>query len=204
MKLFLIRHGRSRANLKGLVTGTPSDKLTDEGVRQSTRMAAWLTEQGLSYADRYFTSNWARAKETASLMFPNAIREADGRLGETNAGKAADWELQKFLEFYPNFYDSHLNRYPEGESHFDLNSRVLGWLFDLSRQPCKTCIAVCHSGPINCILQHISRIGMNRFPAYSIIHASLSTVEIKSEGDEITGRILAYNLGPNLETQDDK
>ncbi|MBR8057181.1 histidine phosphatase family protein [Burkholderia dolosa] len=195
MMLYLIRHGRSRANEAGLVTGTPADVLSEEGLAQGARMAAWLAETGI-VADRHVVSQWNRASQTADLLIPHARWEVDARLGETNAGEVADWKLERFVAAEPHFYDHPANRYPGGESHLELNERVLGWLHERLEERCERLMVVAHSGPISCVLQQVLGIGMHRFPAFLPAHASLSVVDVRLHDGEPEGRLLGFSLGP--------
>ena len=198
MMLFLFRHGKSHANKAGLVTGTRADTLVDEGRSQAEAMQRWLGHTTLE-ADHYFTSTWQRAQETARLMFPHAEWRSDPRLGETDAGSVAEWPLAEFVGQYPDFYSNNATPYPDGESHEDLNRRVIGWLDDmLARHPSDAkIVVVAHSGPIACLLQHALDIGMERFPAMLPSHASLTVIEYSETGaGSHQARLRAFSLTP--------
>jgi broad specificity phosphatase PhoE len=178
MMLYLFRHGKSHANTARLVTGTPADTLVDEGRRQAEAMHAWLGQVPLD-ADHFMTSTWQRAQETARLMFPRAQWQIDARLGETDAGSVAEWPLAEFVASQPDFYGNNATPYPGGESHEDLNRRVMDWLDELLAQHAADAriVVVAHSGPIACLVQHALGIGMERFPALLPSHASLTIIE---------------------------
>lgn len=195
MMLYLVRHGRSVANDAGLVTGTIRDELDAIGQEQVQRMAAWLLRFGIT-ADRYVTSQWQRARQTARGLLPDVDWQVDPRLGETDAGEVADWRLPDFLARWPDFYASPDNAYPGGESHAALNARVLQWLDDQLAQPVDALMVVAHSGPISCLLQHIHGVGMERFPAFLPAHASLSIVEMTRRDNQWQGRLHGFALGP--------
>jgi broad specificity phosphatase PhoE len=198
MMLYLFRHGKSLANTARLVTGTRTDTLADEGRSQAEAMQRWLGQAGLA-ADHYFTSTWQRAQETAQLMFPHAEWQIDARLGETDAGSVADWPLAKFVNQYPDFYSNNATPYPDGESHEDLNRRVIDWLnMMLARLPSDSKIAVvAHSGPIACLVQHALDIGMQRFPALLPSHASLTVIEYSAGGPgSYEARLRGFSLTP--------
>ncbi|ESH93083.1 MULTISPECIES: histidine phosphatase family protein [unclassified Cupriavidus] len=195
MMLYLVRHGRSVANDAGLVTGTTADELDAIGLAQVERMAAWFSRAGI-VADRYVTSQWRRAQQTARGLVPGVEWEVDSRLGETDAGEVADWQLARFVAQWPDFYADPGNRYPGGESHLALNERVLAWLDEQLARPVDALMVVAHSGPISCILQHIHGVGMERFPAFLPAHASLSAIEMVRGDDAWHGRLLGFALGP--------
>jgi broad specificity phosphatase PhoE len=183
MMLYLFRHGKSHANAARLVTGTTADTLIDEGRHQAQAMQRWLGQVPLT-ADHYYTSTWQRAQETARLMFAQADWQIDARLGETDAGSVAHWPLAEFVGQYPDFYSNNATPYPGGESHEDLNRRVIDWLDETLAHHAADAkiVVVAHSGPIACLLQHALGIGMERFPALLPAHASLSAIEYSRTG----------------------
>lgn len=194
MIFYLLRHGRSLANEAGMVTGTPADTLSPEGKAQAARMRTWLEESGL-VADRHVTSQWGRAQQTATSLVPGAQWEVDARVGETDAGTVAEWTLVRFLAEAPSFYADPANRYPDGESHLDLDVRVMAWFYEQLKRPCGALMLVAHSGPIACILQHVLGLGMERFPALLPAHASLSIVEMSQGEAGWSGRLLGFSMG---------
>lgn len=181
MRLYLFRHGLSEANIARRVTGTPEDPLSAQGVNQARAMASWI-EAAAIFPERFVTSQWRRAQETARLLFPMAEWEIDPRLGETDAGTVANAPLDSFVRDYPDFYSNYRNAYPGGESHAALNERVLDWLQALRGQDSDNVAVgdiavVAHSGPIACLLQQALSIGMERFPALLPAHASLTILD---------------------------
>lgn len=195
MIIYLIRHGRSNANEAGLVTGTPVDTLCGEGGEQSLRTAAWLSELGIS-AERHVTSQWRRAQQTAAIIRPGINWDIDVRVGETKAGDVAEWPLDQFLIQYPDFYSDFTIRYPNGESHFELNERVLQWFHEQLSHPVSSVMLVAHSGPISCILQYALGISMERFPAFLPAHSSLSVLDITKSAGIWRSKLLGFSLGP--------
>ena len=193
MKLYLVRHGRSVANEKKLVTGTVSDPLSSAGQKQSTGLGNWLEQFNLR-SDAFFVSHWRRAQETANLAFSDNRWVVDERLGETDAGDVADWPVENFLSRYPDFYNSESNRYPGGESHIDLYSRVTDWLEDIQDYNYDSVVAVAHSGPISCIFQKILNIDMSLFPAFLPLNASISCMELQKLNNGYKGIIKGFSL----------
>ncbi|PWC13441.1 adenosylcobalamin/alpha-ribazole phosphatase [Brenneria corticis] len=90
MRLFLVRHGQTEANLSGVFCGSTDIALTDSGVEQARRVSAWLDEVIFSSA---VSSALLRAKHTAAIVL--ASREiaaaADAALNEMHFG---DWEMR--------------------------------------------------------------------------------------------------------------
>lgn len=195
MILYLIRHGHSHANKKFLVTGTPDDGLTPEGRIQAAALSAWFRDQDVC-PERFAVSHWCRARETAEICFPDANWSVDPRLGETDAGSVANLPLATFLKDQPTFYENQANIYPAGESHVNLNRRVLDWLEMQLNQPCQSLAVVAHSGPISCILQYVLRMDMTSFPAFLPMHATVSVVHFSHWAGAWKGNLVGFSLGP--------
>ena len=197
MRVFIIRHGLSASNLAGLVTGTPADELVDTGRAQALALGQWLRESGVQ-PDAFFVSHWGRARQTAQLAMPNVDWQEDSRLGETDAGEDAQLQRAAFLTRWPEFYDNPSNTYPGGESHLDLNQRVLSFWRELSECGLASVMLVTHSGPISCILQNVMGIGMDKFPAFLPVQASVSVVESCGVGadGEMQYQLKSFAIGP--------
>lgn len=197
MIVYLVRHGLSEANVTGLVTGTPADRLVEQGVVQAEALRGWLHDAGVK-PEAFYVSHWGRARQTAELLFPEAPWQEDLRLGETRAGTVAEQLLTEFLAGWPDFYASNANLYPGGESHLDLNRRVLSFWHELGRCELSSVMLVSHSGPISCILQYLLGVNMERFPAFLQTQASVTVLESCGHGDEggMRFRLKGFALGP--------
>jgi len=197
MIVYLVRHGLSAANVAGLVTGTSLDGLVAQGVAQAEALRAFLRDAGV-IPEAFYVSHWGRARQTAELLFPEASWHEDPRLGETQAGTVAEQPLPQFLADWPDFYSSNANTYPGGESHLDLNRRVLTFWHELCQCGLSSVMAVSHSGPISCILQHILGVGMDSFPAFLPAQASVSVLNSCGlrDGGELHFRLKGFALGP--------
>lgn len=174
--LYLVRHGRSQANLKNLVTGDVNDPLLPESEEQ---ISATMSSIELPVFDKYITTAWKRAKDTAGIIDPNADWLIEKSLGETDAGSVANNNLKNFLSKYPNFYLDANNSYPDGESHICLKKRVIKWATELAPTS-KKFLVVTHSGPINILLHEAEDISMDKFPNYRLNNLCVSLIRIKS------------------------
>ena len=75
MKLWLVRHGQTEANVAGLYSGHSETALTAQGMRQATEVGQLLSAVTF---DRVLCSALGRAKHTAHLML-------EGRLGNASS-----------------------------------------------------------------------------------------------------------------------
>ncbi len=194
MIFFLFRHGSSLANEADLVTGTPIDELSASGLLQAQRMRSWILDSGIQ-ADRYYVSHWRRARQTAEALFKDVCWQEDKRLGETDAGEVANWSRKDFLKAQPEFGTNPNLCYPKGESHHALNKRVLRWLGEQLEDPCDAVAVTAHSGPISCLIQHVTSINMDYFPTYLPAHCSLSVLDIDPKRAS-QGKLLGFSIGP--------
>lgn len=194
MNLFLVRHGLSVANIQGLVTGDVNDPLSAVGLADVQKAAPWFQSLKVPFAAAY-TSQWQRAQETASNLFHSQVFEVDARLGETQAGEVDNWPLRQFLQSASDFYQDPQRSYPGGESHHQLNERVMAWLERAFAQHAgRNVLAVCHSGPIACLVQQALCIPMERFPALLPAHGSLTVIQYPSESAGLpTGRLQMFS-----------
>ncbi len=165
--LVLVRHGQSEGNKAKRLSEagdhtaferifknrhTRSFRLTESGRAQAERAGAWLrSEFGPHFFDRCFTSEYARAMETAALLgIPQAtwftqpyLSERDwGDLDKYNEDERKD-RFARELEMRgvePFFW-----RPPNGETFMDLCLRLDRVLFTLHRECSdKRVILVCH------------------------------------------------------------
>ncbi|MDR1396725.1 MAG: histidine phosphatase family protein [Desulfarculales bacterium] len=182
MEIYLLRHGCSMANASNLVTGSKEDILCPEG-REQARAASRLLHCFALDADdtTCFVSDWKRARETAALAAPTQSFCVDSRLGETDAGAAAEMDLDTFNRAYPAFWLSFTadRAYPGGESHADLYARVLNWRDEVENTltPGAKVLAVTHAGPLCCLLHAACKVDMAHFPMFLAANASLSKLE---------------------------
>ena len=197
MNLYLIRHGRSIANEQQLVTGSVSDVLSQEGVMQVEELKAWLINIEIM-SNRFITSQWKRAQQTAHILWPNATWEINKEIGETDAGNVSEWKLRDFLTHYPDFYELPSNCYPGGESHNQLNLRTIKWLEKLldSSNMNDDVTLVAHSGPISCLLQHAVDVSMDNFPVFVPSNASLSIISFPDNNIK-NATIKGFSLAPD-------
>lgn len=201
VNLFLVRHGLSIANTQGLVTGDIHDLLSTEGMDDLQKLVTWYKELTLPIEVAY-TSQWRRAQQTASELFATQEFNIDARLGEACAGIVANWTLGDFLQLWPDFYNSPHNCYPGGESHIQLNNRVMDWLeWIYANHTGQNVLVVCHSGPIACLVQQALRIPMDRFPALLPDHCSLTIIQYKDRAQVLPVgklRIFSTTSAPRL------
>ena len=182
--LVLVRHGQSEANAaKRLSEGgdhsaftkeflerhSASFRLTARGRKQARQAGIWIREN-IGAFDRYMTSEYLRAMETAGhLGLPNAKWLAEFYLTERDWGSLElcpenerhekFGEALKRREVEPFFW-----RPPDGESFAQLCLRVDRVLHTLHRECSdKRVIIVCHGEVMRAFQVRIERLSQTRF-----------------------------------------
>lgn len=185
MRLHLLRHGQSHANVAHLVTGLRDDTLTRLGRIQAEKASAFRQLHALRFS-HCFVSGWRRAQETAAVFLPEETFTVEERLGETDAGLVAAWPRERFLREYPEYAGpiAPARPYPDGESHQQLYDRVVEWFTGMQTifPGNAEILAVTHAGPICCLIQHVCGLGMRGFPLFIAGNASLTRLDRTEDG----------------------
>ncbi len=153
MKLYLVRHGESQANVAGIVNDDPhrSVDLTPRGRSQAAAAARHL--RGLDFEVAYI-SRFPRARQTAEILLAALglvvpLRE-DHRLDERRSGL----DGRPVEAFNALVRPDPLHIRPEGgESFLEQMERVQAFIDDVSRlHPRALVLAVSHENPIQAAL----------------------------------------------------
>ena len=146
MSIYLIRHGKTRANEAHLYCGSTDLPLSPAGLAEL---------EALSYdihPARFVTSGMRRTDETLKALFGDVPFSADARFREVDFG---DFEMKSYdmLKDNPAYQawitgDNEANVPPHGESGTQMTRRVLAAFREL---PDGTAL-VCHGGVIAAIM----------------------------------------------------
>ncbi|NBV78206.1 hypothetical protein EBR66_08665 [bacterium] len=119
---------------------TSQVKLAPDGVRQSVRKGQFLREIGMTHFDAYYTSSYARTKETAQLMsLPGAHWLHDHRLDERDWGKFNFITEREKLQLDPDwearFHSDPLHWRPHGgQTRAEKNQIASAFLHDITHR----------------------------------------------------------------------
>ena len=123
-KIYLIRHGLTEANEKGLYIGRSDYPLSAEGLTQLLQMKEVYT---YPVPRRFYAPDLMRCRQTLEVLFPHCeVKEVPG-LTECDFGQ---WEGKGFQELKqdPVFQDwiaGKTGEIPEGENASDFQHRVM-------------------------------------------------------------------------------
>lgn len=197
MKLYMIRHGQSRANETNTHAGWASVPLTEKGRQQA--IAARKNIEGVHF-DKLFVSDILRTQQTADCLFPDMPRSFIPMAREVNntpmQGKTPEEMTALYADLYlmcrAKFDYAELGIECESLSHlFDRAAEFLNWAKSLNNA--ENIAVVSHAGFITTAAAHI--LGLSHCPrGLACGNASVSIFEYKHE----KWSIKLWNLEPTL------
>lgn len=160
MKLLMIRHGQSEADVKNVIECNADFDLTDLGVEQAVELTKNLNV--FSPFDAVYSSPLKRAYNTAKKISEKfgLPLVADGRIAERNVGKMAGMNREEAFKMFPA-PEGGLKPHCKmgggtGESMLNFRFRVLEFFSELEEKHSKDkIIVVTHGGVINCYLKEV-------------------------------------------------
>ncbi|MDP9472098.1 MAG: histidine phosphatase family protein [Chloroflexota bacterium] len=186
--LYLVRHGRTDSNVRGILHGSTDVPLDAQGLRQARcvaeRIAADVT------VDALLSSPLARALTTARMIGarigiePIAVPE----LVEMDFGALEGLTVDRIEAEHPeiarrmrDFTDDDL-AWPGGESRRGFHLRVLA-AFEaiLADHASRTVVVVAHGGVIGSYLAQIHGISPNDWEAYPLGNCSLTHLHVTAD-----------------------
>lgn len=182
MQVYLVRHGESEANIKGLFSGVTNTPLSTKGIEQAVGAGLKLSDNKF---DAIYSSPLSRAYETAeSIAKFNEIEIniADG-LVEMNFGIFEGLTYSQIQETYPEMTEQwQLNpvsfKFPEGESLLDLFNRTMEcYQGIISNFKGEKLLIVAHSGVIRSILANEISETFEHYWKYRVDNCKISVIE---------------------------
>jgi uncharacterized phosphatase len=180
MKLFLIRHGETVANVQGLNQGQVGGKLTRKGVEQSHLLGLRLKKE---HFDRIFASDLSRVLETAHEILPyhkDVPVVYDKRIREQNVGDLEGTPHGSISGMATNLGYDRITFVPKsGESVADLRGRVRNFLDELKKKYSKDSILIItHGGVIIAAILYYLHLPESDYKKYLPDNASITTLTI--------------------------
>ena len=153
MRLYLIRHGQTMANINYIYCGATDLPLSDAGIEKLKNLHYKVPE-----SCRFLTSGMLRTEQTLYYLFGEREHEQDKRFRELDFGvfEMHSYEELKEREDYQVWIsgEHEKNVAPEGESGEQMKKRVLEGLKDLLDQK-KDTVLVAHGGVIAIIMAYL-------------------------------------------------
>lgn len=179
MKLYLIRHGQSVANIEERHSGWTQVPLTAKGREDAIRAGTLIGEINF---DKVYTSDLIRAMETQRLALPEREAETLESVREINVGRLggrlkSDCHHEYGDEYIVNRAAFEYGEYG-GESYDEFSTRVSKFKSFIETLDCDKVAVFCHGGVIDTFLELVlgHRIDRAKFPCYN---GSVSIFELK-------------------------
>ena len=183
-KVYLLRHGQSEANVRGILAGPDNSvNLSDKGVRESRIVSKHL--QKIEFTQIY-TSPISRCIQTINSFIsakPQIPLLIEDRLQEMNYG---DWNgkelkaLSKKREWKSIQNQPSKFKFPQGESFLQLRKRVQSFLTEIERVPGPV-LVVSHGDVIKMMLTCTLDLSTDNFQKFLIQPASVSIINYESK-----------------------
>lgn len=185
VNLVLVRHGQTEGNIARELSKQGDEslwtpefrqrpprlwRLTERGIKQAQAAGKWICANIGTHFDRYITSEYPRAKETAGhLGLPEAEWEEKFYLRERHWGpmeampERERWEIYQ-AELEKRKDDSFYWRPPEGESMAEVCERA-DWVLDKLHQESAggSAIVVCHEDVMWAVRALFERLSQERW-----------------------------------------
>ncbi|MBO4911366.1 MAG: histidine phosphatase family protein [Butyrivibrio sp.] len=184
MKIYLVRHGETEWNKKGLLQGREDIPLNDHGREQAKVLAEFFKDKPI---DLIISSPLVRAHETAKIISNTAGAEivTDDKLIEKDYGKATGMGKAERDRLFPR------RKYDGMEKWSDLIGRTSSVLEAFSKNnDQKNLLFVCHSSVIKSMIQYVTGAPEEDKDIYGVTMSSIGVTEI--EYNENTGYDLKY------------
>lgn len=180
LRLFLVRHGRTEMNLRGLLQGHGGFGLLPEGIRDAERAAELLADKGVTLL---YSSDQRRAVETAGILRRRLGLRSPLRtsrlLREFDYGEMTGRPAAEVSRLFPLFRKDPAFVFPQGESFERLQGRALRWLQGVARRiPRAAAAVVSHGGWIRTLLAGVAGVPLDRALQGSIPHGLVARIEI--------------------------
>lgn len=154
--IFLVRHGKTKDNLKKVVMGQNDSPLSEEGIKTAKLIERYFSKNHISI-DEIYTSDLGRAVETANIINKKLQIpiKAISDLRETNYG-IYNGKLRSWVESVCPEYKIDTNfHFPKGESKEEMKKRVVKSFEKIEKEKNNsTIVMVTHGGPIRATLSY--------------------------------------------------
>ena len=178
MKLYLIRHGQTAANLRpGDFNWANDCPLTPDGLAQAQQTALWLKGQGVR--PKIITSPKVRAHQTADAIAAafDVAPLVDPRLTEMNGGQWNDRQVQTVADYIHGLplEEQFLFAPPGGESWQACGKRLAAVVQEQMAEP--ELLLVSHYAPLQAAVGELLQTSFAEWETYDFPNASVTLLE---------------------------
>lgn len=164
MKLYLIRHGQSEANLNKYFAGQSQVKLTEEGIKQAQFLNSII---GHMIFDKIFSSDLCRAIDTHANALPGTQCEITPLLREIDVGSLSGTPLSECLERYGEDLRTNISKADYvrfgGENSLMLMERIKKFLDQITSLNYTSVALFTHGGLITATIEYLLNIETDKY-----------------------------------------
>ena len=193
MRIFLVRHGQSQANLKKHYAGQTDTKLTELGIQQAEAIRPVLADIAF---DHVYSSDLSRAVDTQRAALPGYTPEQTPLLREIDVGDLAGKSIPEFWAKCGGV--SQTATYGDytpygGENRQQLDDRIRSFMEQLETKDYKNVAIFAHRGVLLSFLRNI--LGQS-FGNTAIVCDNCAVFVLEYEAGKWS--VLALNYGKKL------
>ena len=152
MRVYVIRHGESEANLSKQFTGWLDVSLTEKGKEQAKQAGARL--QNIPF-DKIYSSDLRRARETAEAALPGCVYETTALAREISVGSLVNQPLSSLTPEQKEQTVTDGYAAYGGESKEELYGRIRALMKELEGLDCQNVAVFCHGGWLRAMLETV-------------------------------------------------
>lgn len=179
-KIYLVRHGESVANTKGIYQGqTYNTPLSVMGKKQAEALANYFKDKDINMI---LTSPLMRTKETAQKVANlKHLKIFDTpEIIETNHGEWEGLGKKVISDKWPNIYQLWLKRpsevgFPGGETFLETRKRVICWWNSMNKEDINI-LVVTHDNIIRIIVAEVIGLSLNNIWRFQLNPAAVTIV----------------------------
>lgn len=182
MRIYLIRHGETKANSEKRYLGHNHSPFTEDGLKQCKAIIEKLSDKEL---DAIYTSPRKRCLPQAEILatLKDIQYIADDKIAELNFGIFENLTWKKAKEKYPREFKNwsqspETYRLPKGESQAELDARISLFLDDIMQSGLDTIAIFSHGGAIMSIICNLLKLQPNQKWRFKISPGTIITIEI--------------------------
>lgn len=189
MRLIIIRHGQTTANVAKILQGQEHGELTEEGKEQAKKLGLRFKDTKI---DQVYSSDLQRAVDTTNEILkyhPDITLIQDKRVRERYFGKFEN-------DSYPQDWD--WRKFPEGvETNEEMMVRAKSFIDEIyEKYKGKTVLVVSHGGMKAAFINVIYNRNAKEYEDYVLRNTSVSIFDIEEDGDH---KIHVINCVEHLE-----
>jgi len=181
MKLYVIRHGESQANVEHVYCGQMDSPLTALGRQQAKQAGKFL--KGIPF-DKVYSSPLSRAVDTAKLALPEFEPETDPDLMEISVGELTDLNYFNCAKELGEDFLRHRAAWDftpyGGENRQMIMERTARFLEKVKNGGHECVAAFCHAGASCAILMSALGFPLNRY-SLSCNNTSIAVFEYETD-----------------------